>query len=71
MNVNGGSNVSAAPTGSIIRWIAAQIPEFEGTEDENVITWTKRVDKVATIYGATDGVTLLVALSCLVKKARR
>lgn len=33
--------------------------------------WVRRVDKVALIHGASDGVTLLAASSKLVKFARQ
>lgn len=71
MQLNRGSHVSAAAPGSMIRWIAAQIPEFGGSENENVLTWVKRVDKVSVIHGASDGVTLLAASSRLMKTAKQ
>ncbi|XP_011883952.1 PREDICTED: uncharacterized protein LOC105571091, partial [Vollenhovia emeryi] len=61
----------APPVGSLVNCLASQIPEFAGEEDDNVQAWTKRVDKVAQVHGATDGVTLLAASSRLTKSARR
>lgn len=57
--------------GNSTTWIAAQIPEFGGTEEENIGIWVRRVEKIAQVHGATDGVILLVASSKLVKSARR
>ncbi|XP_072763218.1 uncharacterized protein [Anoplolepis gracilipes] len=57
--------------GNMINWLSTQIPEFGGTEDENIVTWIRRVEKVSLIHGATDRVTLLAASSRLVKSARR
>lgn len=50
--------------------LAPQIPEFGGTDDENVVVWTQRVDKVARVHGATDDVTLLAASCKLTKTAK-
>lgn len=52
VNLLNGSHTSATPPGNMIRWIASQIPEFGGSENENILTWVKRVDKVAAIHGA-------------------
>lgn len=34
------------PPGNIVSWIASQIPEYSGAEEENVLAWIRRVDKV-------------------------
>ncbi|XP_067205030.1 uncharacterized protein [Linepithema humile] len=65
------SNASALPAGNAVSWLASQIPEFGGSDDENVEVWSNRVDKVAEIHGASDGITLLAASSKLVKFARQ
>jgi len=57
--------------GCPIKWLAAQIPEFGGSEDENVVTWTRRIDKVALIHGATDAAMLLAASSRLTNNTRK
>jgi len=57
--------------GGGIKWLATQIPEFGGGDEENVAAWVRRVEKVAEIHGATDGVTLLAASSRLVRAAKR
>jgi len=54
-----------------IQAIASQIPEFAGTEDDNILAWVRRVDKVAQVHRTSDGMTLLAASSRLVKSARR
>ncbi|XP_032690667.1 uncharacterized protein LOC116853637 [Odontomachus brunneus] len=51
--------------------LAPQIPEFAGTEADNVRSWIQRVDYVARIHGASDGITLLETTSRLVGTARR
>jgi len=56
--------------GNSVSWLATQIPEFGGTDRDNVSTWVRRVDQVAGVHGATDGVTLLAASSKLVKTAK-
>lgn len=38
--------------------LAPQIPEFGGTDEENVQVWTLRIDKVAQVHRASDDVTL-------------
>lgn len=57
--------------GPAIQWLASQIPEFGGTEDENIHTWVRRVDHVVRVHGATNGVILLAASSKLTKVARQ
>lgn len=71
VNLLNGSHTSATPPGNMIRWIASQIPEFGGSENENILTWVKRVDKVSAIHGASDGITLLAASSRLIKSAKQ
>nr|XP_012230098.1 PREDICTED: uncharacterized protein LOC105676627 [Linepithema humile] len=64
-------SVDFMPTGHSINWMASQIPEFKGGEDENVHAWVRRVDRVATIHGASDGIILLAASSKLAKFAKQ
>jgi len=59
------------PSGNAVSWLASQVPEFGGTEEDNVQSWIRRVDRVAQVHGASDGVTLLAATSKLTKSARR
>jgi len=80
-----GSGASPAPTlnsemqravnhhqipGNSVSWLATQIPEFSGSESENIGTWMRRVNQVAGVHGASDGVTLLAASSKLTKSAK-
>ncbi|XP_067216895.1 uncharacterized protein [Linepithema humile] len=71
--LNGQTNISAhtLPAGNAVSWLTSQIPEFSGGEDENVAVWSRRVDQVAVIHGASDGITLLAASSKLTKFARQ
>lgn len=66
-----GSRASSWSTGSAIQALASQIPEFSGKEEENVRSWTRRVEKVALVHGVSDSVTLLAASSKLSGSARR
>lgn len=54
-----------------VQALASQIPEFAGHEEDNVRAWVCRVDKVAQVHGATDGMILLTASTRLTKSARR
>ena len=47
-----------------------QIPEFDGSQDENVAVWIRRVDRVTEIHATTDGITLLAASSKLIKTTK-
>ncbi|KAK2578394.1 hypothetical protein KPH14_012645 [Odynerus spinipes] len=57
--------------GHAVQLIVSQIPEFAGTDEENVRQWILRVDKVAAIHGASDDVVLLAASSKLARYAKR
>ncbi|XP_020289682.1 uncharacterized protein LOC109857608 [Pseudomyrmex gracilis] len=56
--------------GNAVSWLATQIPEYGGTEDQCIKNWVNRVDQVAAVHGASDGVTLLAATSKLIKFAK-
>lgn len=58
-------------TGTTVQTLASQMPEFTGGEEDNVVAWIRRVDKVAQVHGASDGATLLAASSKLSGPARR
>jgi len=64
---NSDTHLSANAT----KWLATQISEFGGQENDNVKLWVRKVDKVARIHGAFDAVTLLAASSKLVKSAKQ
>jgi len=63
-------NIDSHIPGNSVSWLATQIPEYSGSDKENVSTWVKRVDQVAGVHGASDGVTLLAASSKLTKLAK-
>jgi len=65
------ANGNQSQPGPKVSWLVTQIPEFSGEQDDNVSQWVRRVDKVAQIHGASDGVTLLAASSRLVKSAKK
>jgi len=50
------------PNGAV-QALASQIPEYVGQEEDNIQVWVRRIDKVAQVHGASDGVTLLAASS--------
>jgi len=86
LNAEVESRVSSAPTlsreaqpvrnlennipGNSVSWLATQIPEFGGTDKESVDTWVQRVDQIAGVHAASDGITLLAASSKLTKFAK-
>ncbi|KYM99954.1 hypothetical protein ALC62_09289 [Cyphomyrmex costatus] len=53
-----------------VKLLANQISVFSGTEDDDVEVWIRKVERVASIHGVQDGVTLLAASSKLTKNAR-
>jgi len=68
---NAGRLTTPAPAGSMVKWLATQIPAFGGTETENINAWIRRVEKIAEIHAANDGAILLAASSKLTGSARR
>ncbi|KMQ83810.1 hypothetical protein RF55_19054 [Lasius niger] len=63
--------ISTASPAQAVTLLAPQIPEFGGTDDENVQIWTQRVVRVAQVHRASDDVVLLAASSKLTKLARQ
>ncbi|XP_070510437.1 uncharacterized protein [Cardiocondyla obscurior] len=55
---------------NLVRVIAQQIPQFGGSEDENVRSWVERVDQIAEIHRVTPGAILLAASSQFTKEAK-
>lgn len=51
--------ISASSPAQAVTLLAPQIPEFGGTDEENVHIWTQRVDRVAQVHRASDDVVLL------------
>jgi len=64
-------NAAGSISGGATKWLATQIPEYGGSDDENINAWIRRVDRVAQIHRASDGTVLLAASSRLVKFARQ
>ena len=52
-----GERAERLPTRNPAQWLATQIPEYGGTKEENVNVWIRRVDRVADIHAAIDGVS--------------
>lgn len=53
------------------KFLSSQTPQFGGTEEENVEIWIEKIESVAKIHGFSQGVLLSVAVTRLVKTARR
>ncbi|XP_036143407.1 uncharacterized protein LOC118645805 [Monomorium pharaonis] len=75
---NSPRNAQATPVTSIatvapvkVSALVPQIPEFGGTEHENVKVWVRRVNAIAQIHAAPDGITLLAASSRFTKTAKK
>ncbi|KMQ89167.1 hypothetical protein RF55_11226 [Lasius niger] len=63
--------ISASSPAQAVSLLASQIPEYGGTDEENVQIWTQRVDRVAQIHRASDDVVLLAASGKLTKLAKQ
>lgn len=61
------SSVSSAQA---VNLLASQIPKFSGSESDNVRLWVQRIEKVAQIHSAPQGVIYLAASSKLTGSAR-
>jgi len=66
-----GSSLASVPIAQAINLLSSQIPEFKGSEDEDVQLWIQKVEKVSRIHEVSANVTLLAASSKLGKSARR
>ncbi|XP_011878157.1 PREDICTED: uncharacterized protein LOC105567696, partial [Vollenhovia emeryi] len=53
------------------RFLVSQIPQFGGTEDEDVELWIEKIEKIALIHGLPPGAMLSAASLKLTKAARR
>ncbi|KYN17143.1 hypothetical protein ALC57_10582 [Trachymyrmex cornetzi] len=62
--------MSSIPVAQAITLLASQIPTFDGSEDEDVEVWIRRVEHIAVGHGVSESVTLLAATSKLLKLAR-
>ncbi|KYN17400.1 hypothetical protein ALC57_10313 [Trachymyrmex cornetzi] len=65
------STLSTISASQAISLLASQVPEFGGTESENVQLWIQRIDQVARIHRVPDDVILLAASSKLTNIARK
>lgn len=63
--------VSTSSPAQVVSLLAPQIPEFGGSDEENVQVWTKRVDRVALVHRTPPDVVLLAASSKLTKLAKQ
>lgn len=63
--------VSTSSPAQAVILLAPQIPEFGGTDEENVHVWSQRVDRVAQVHRASEDVVLLAASSKLTKLAKQ
>lgn len=67
-------SIESTSASNAVTWIAAQIPEFSGSEDDiaiDTIAWTSRRDKIAQDNVSDGCVTLLAASSRLTKLVRK
>ncbi|KMQ91613.1 hypothetical protein RF55_8496 [Lasius niger] len=65
------SAVSTASPAQAVTLLAPQIPEYGGTDKENIHVWTQKVDRVAQVHRAFGDVVLLAASSKLTKMAKQ
>jgi len=63
------SVLSSVPISQAIAHLAAQIPCFKGSEEDNVELWIHQVENVARIHGVSDDIILLAILQKLKKLA--
>lgn len=54
-----------------VKLLSSQIPEFSGSEDDNVELWIQKIERVSQIHGVSHEVTFLAATGKLTKSARR
>lgn len=65
------SAFSMVSSAQAVNLLASQIPMFGGQEEEDVLQWTQRIERVAQIYQVTEDVVLLAASSKLAEIAKR
>ncbi|KYM97754.1 hypothetical protein ALC62_11550 [Cyphomyrmex costatus] len=70
INTQSTSTLATIPAAQAIKIMASQIPSFDGSEEEDVEAWIKRIDLVAQTHGVSDGVVLLAATSKLLNTAK-
>lgn len=64
-------DISIAATSQAIKFLSSQIPNFGGTEDEDVEAWIEKIESVAEIHNLSPVVMLAAATSKVTKIARR
>lgn len=62
--------ISASPA-QAIKLLASQIPDFGGSEEEDVEIWLEKIGKVSVIHRVSEDITLLATKEKLVKGARK
>lgn len=65
------SSLGSVSSAQAVNLLATQIPEFSGAEGEIIEVWLRRINKVAEIHVASDGVKYLAATSKLKGAARK
>lgn len=65
------NGTSTVATAQAVKLITMQLPDFDGADSSDVELWLNRVEKVASLHGASAEVTFLAASSKLVKNAKR
>lgn len=65
------SYVGSIPPANAVTVLALQIPEFSGSDEDNIVHWIQRVDRVAMVHRASSEVILLAASSKLRKEAKK
>lgn len=53
------------------KYLSSQIPQFGGTEEDNVELWIEKLESVTRLHGCTHSTMLAAATSRLTKTARR
>lgn len=53
------------------KYLSSQIPQFSGTEEDNVELWIEKLESVARLHGCSHDIMLAAATSRLTKTARR
>lgn len=71
LNVQQQPTLATTSPAQAVQLLSSQIPDFSGSEDENVELWIKKIEKISQIHGVSSNITFLAATSKLKKLARR
>ncbi|XP_024874466.1 myb-like protein P [Temnothorax curvispinosus] len=63
--------ISSMATAHAVKMLSGQIPEFAGTDEDNVEIWIQTGERIAQIHAVTEDVLLLAASGRLIKNAKR